>query len=128
MAIGVEPVGRFLARIPESHPARGTRRNPREDGTGCSLTLKPMGRLSGAPVGVRAIWQLKPLTSVRSAMCTLKPRPGCSMLRLLVAQGDLVRLGDVLGLDRSESLAQALAGLPQQLERVGGGAPDRGAI
>jgi hypothetical protein len=35
---------------------------------------------------------------------------------LLVAQGDLVRPGDSVGLDRSQSFAQTLAGLPQQLE------------
>jgi hypothetical protein len=33
----------------------------------------------------------------------------------LIAQGDLVGLGDVVGLDGSQPLAQALAGLPQQL-------------
>jgi hypothetical protein len=49
-------------------------------------------------------------------------------LRLLVTQGDLVRLGDVFGLDGSQSLAEALAGLPQELERVGGAILGRGAI
>jgi hypothetical protein len=42
-------------------------------------------------------------------------------LRLPVAQRDLVRLGDVIGLDCSQSFTQALASLSQQLERVGGG-------
>ena len=46
----------------------------------------------------------------------------------MVAQGDLVRLSDVFGLDRSQSLAEAFAGLPQELERVGGAILDRGAI
>src|SRR5260370_29482859 len=35
------------------------------------------------------------------------------------AQGDLVRLGDVVGCDCPKAFAQAFAGLPQQLERVG---------
>src|SRR3954454_7715687 len=47
---------------------------------------------------------------------------------LLVAQGDLVGLGDVVGLDGPESCAQALAGLPQQLEGVGGGASRGGTL
>ena len=47
---------------------------------------------------------------------------------MLVAQGDLVGLGDVVGLDGSESHAQALASLPQQLEGVGGGALRGGAL
>jgi hypothetical protein len=34
----------------------------------------------------------------------------------LVAQGDLVGLGDVVGLDGSQSLAKALASLPQELD------------
>jgi hypothetical protein len=42
-------------------------------------------------------------------------------LRSLVAQGDRVRLGDGVGRDRSQSFAEALASLPQELERVGGG-------
>ena len=33
-----------------------------------------------------------------------------------VAQGDLVRLGDAVGLDGSQSLAQTLASLPQELK------------
>ena len=41
---------------------------------------------------------------------------------LSVAQGDLVGLGDVVGLDGPESHAHALASLPQQREGVGGGA------
>jgi len=43
------------------------------------------------------------------------------VLRLLVAEGDRVGLGDVFGFDRSQPLAEAFAGLPQELERVGGG-------
>ena len=50
------------------------------------------------------------------------------MRRLGVAQGDPVGLGDVFGLDRSQSLAKALAGLPQKLERVGSGILGGGAI
>jgi len=34
----------------------------------------------------------------------------------LVAQGDLVRFGDVVGLDGSQPLAEVLARLPQELE------------
>ena len=47
---------------------------------------------------------------------------------MLVAQGDLVGLGDMVGLDGPESCAQALAGLPQQLEGVGSGALRSGAL
>jgi len=46
-----------------------------------------------------------------------------AIARLLIAQRDLVRLGDVVGLDRSESLAEPLAGLAQELERVSGWTP-----
>jgi hypothetical protein len=46
----------------------------------------------------------------------------CALPGMLVAQGDLVGLGDVVGLDGPQSRAQALAGLPQQLEGVGEGA------
>ena len=52
----------------------------------------------------------------------------CALPRLLVAQGDLVGLGDVVGLDGSQSLTQAFASLPQQLEGVGRGAPRGGAV
>src|SRR5689334_1710074 len=37
----------------------------------------------------------------------------------LVTQGDLVRLGDGASLDGSQSLAETLASLPQELERIG---------
>src|SRR5690349_1480042 len=46
-----------------------------------------------------------------------------AIARLLIAQRDLVRLGDLVGLDRSESLAEALAGLAEELERVSGWTP-----
>src|SRR6266571_4050704 len=52
----------------------------------------------------------------------------CALPGLPVAQGDLVGLGDVVGLDGSQSLAQAFARLPQQLEGVGGGALRGGAL
>src|ERR1700685_2659308 len=52
----------------------------------------------------------------------------CALPRLSVAQGDVVRLGDVVGLDGPQSLAQALAGLPEQLEGIGGGARRGGAL
>jgi len=39
---------------------------------------------------------------------------------LRVAQGDLVGLGYVVGLDGPQPLAQALAGLAQQLEGIAG--------
>src|SRR6266576_2158819 len=52
----------------------------------------------------------------------------CALPGTLVAQGDLVRLGDVVGLDGPESCAQALASLPQQLEGVGGGALRGGTL
>jgi hypothetical protein len=45
-----------------------------------------------------------------------------------VAQRDPVRLGDAAGLDGSQSLAQTLASLPQELQRVGGGALRGGAL
>ncbi len=51
-----------------------------------------------------------------------------ALTRSWVAQRDLVRLADVAGFDGSQSLAQALASLPQQLKRVGGGALRGGAL
>src|SRR5690242_16623298 len=45
-----------------------------------------------------------------------------------VAQRAPVRPGDAAGLDGSQSLAQTLASLPQELERVGGGALRGGAL
>jgi hypothetical protein len=45
----------------------------------------------------------------------------CALRGLRVAQGDLVGLGYVVGLDGSQPLAQALASLPQQLEGIAGG-------
>ncbi len=47
---------------------------------------------------------------------------GMLVPRSAVAQGDLVGLGDVAGLDGSKSLTQTFASLPQEFERVGGGA------
>jgi hypothetical protein len=46
----------------------------------------------------------------------------------LVAQRDPVGLGDGVGLDGSEPLAQAVAGLAQELERVARGTPRGGAL
>ncbi len=51
--------------------------------------------------------------------------PGCWVI---VAQGDLVRLGDGASLDGSQSLAETLASLPQELERVGEGALRSGTL
>src|SRR5207253_2840124 len=45
-----------------------------------------------------------------------------------VPQRDPVRPGDAAGLDGSQSLAQTLASLPQELERVGEGALRGGAL
>jgi hypothetical protein len=45
-----------------------------------------------------------------------------------VAQRDLARLADVASLDGSQSLAETLAGLPQELQRVGEGALRSGAL
>jgi len=47
---------------------------------------------------------------------------------LPVAQGDLVGLGDVVGLDGPQPHAQVLTSLPQQLEGVGGAALRGGAL
>jgi len=47
---------------------------------------------------------------------------------LVITQGDLVGLGDVVGLNGSQSVPQALARLPQELEGVGGGAQGGGAL
>ena len=52
----------------------------------------------------------------------------CILPGLPVAQGDLVGLGDVVGLDGPQPHAQVLASLPQQLEGVGGGALRGGAL
>ena len=46
----------------------------------------------------------------------------------MVAQGDLVGLGNVTGLDGPQPFTQSFAGLPQELERVGSGALRSGAI
>jgi hypothetical protein len=45
-----------------------------------------------------------------------------------VAQRDLTRLADAASLDGSQSLAETLAGLPQELQRVGKGALRSGAL
>src|SRR6266566_9452662 len=68
--------------------------------------------------------RLTPETHYFAACRTL----ACALPGTLVAQGDLVGLGDVVGLDGPESCAQALAGLPQQLEGVGGGALRGGTL
>src|SRR5579863_4879831 len=64
--------------------------------------------------------------------CCLRARTASRTVRLRsmrrVAQGDLVGLGYVVGLDGSQPLAQALAGLPQQLEGVAGGTRRRAAL
>src|ERR1700761_5553130 len=49
-------------------------------------------------------------------------------LRLLVTEGDPVGLGDVVGIDGPQSLAQPLTSLAQELERVSGGALRGGAV
>jgi hypothetical protein len=56
------------------------------------------------------------------------PLTGLLRVLLLVAEGDLVELGDGVGLDRSQSLAEALASLPKELERVRGRVVGSGAI
>jgi hypothetical protein len=53
------------------------------------------------------------------------------MVRLpgsLVAQGDSVGLGDIVSLDGSQSVAEAFASLPQELEGVGRRAVWGGAL
>src|SRR5690242_13070265 len=52
----------------------------------------------------------------------------CALSGMLVPQGNLVGLGDMVGLDGPQSCAQALASLPQQLEGVGGGALRGGTL
>jgi len=44
------------------------------------------------------------------------------------AEGDVVRQGDVVGFDGPESFTESLAGLPEQVQRVGGGAPRSGTF
>src|SRR5215471_17259882 len=56
------------------------------------------------------------------------PLTGLLRVVLLVAEGDLVELGDGVGLDRSQSLAEALSSLPKELERVRGWVVGSGAI
>src|SRR5579875_1588700 len=58
------------------------------------------------------------------------PAPTCLMkrLRLLVTQGDPVGLGDVVGIDGPQSLAQPLTSLAQELKRVAGGTLRGGAV
>jgi hypothetical protein len=67
---------------------------------------------------------LAPGTRTSAARRTLT----CALPGLPVAQGDLVGLGDVVGLDGPQSLAKAFASLPQQLEGVGGRALWGGAL
>src|SRR5437763_16483836 len=62
-----------------------------------------------------------------SSSCREREVGWCGSLGSTVAQGDLVRLGDVVGLDCGESFAQTLASRPQELERAGGGAQGSGA-
>jgi hypothetical protein len=59
-----------------------------------------------------------------------QPHAGAIRARaeLSIAQRDLVGLGDVVGLNRAQSLAEPLASLPQELERVCGGALRSGAL
>jgi hypothetical protein len=59
-------------------------------------------------------------TARRTLSCRRAGRLTCALPGLSIAQGDLVGLGDVAGLDGRQPLAQALASLPQQLEGVGG--------
>jgi hypothetical protein len=65
-----------------------------------------------------------PATSAQAASRTFT----CALPGLPVTQGDLVRLGDVVGLDGPQPHAQVLASPPQQLEGVGGGALRGGAL
>ena len=60
-----------------------------------------------------------PLTGMFGSMRLSRP---------LVSQRDLVRWGDGVGLNGSESLAKALASLAQELERVGGRTPRGSAL
>jgi hypothetical protein len=53
--------------------------------------------------------------------------PG-ALARSWGAQRDLIRLADGAGLDGSQCLAETLASLPQELERVGEGALRSGAL
>ena len=53
----------------------------------------------------------------------------CALSRAsVVAQGDLVRPGDVTGLNSPQPFTQSFASLPQELQRVAGGALRSGAI
>ena len=85
---------------------------------GMNARVLVSGTVRLGDLAVKAPIRLAP--SPRRLTCVL---PGLS-----VAQGDLVGLGDVVGLDGSESHAQALASLSQQLEGVGGGALRGGAL
>ena len=60
--------------------------------------------------------------SLRPVLLSVLPVAGAA------AQGDLVGLGDVVGLDRPESFTETLASLPEQVQRVGGGGPRSGAV
>lgn len=54
--------------------------------------------------------------------------PGIQISGPLAAQRDLVGFGDGVGPDSSEPVTEALASLPEQIERVGGRAPRRSAL
>src|SRR6266566_2341552 len=99
--------------------------------------------LGGGPLAGTTRWRLIPARAngqIQEITAFLTPeafrsfdlRAGCLPVQLgaglVVAQGDLVGLGDAAGVDGSQSVPQALARLPQELEGVGGGARRGGAL
>jgi CspA family cold shock protein len=97
----------------------------------------------GPPGGKRQGHRLNPLAGTTPAPAADRPprqeqrlhnkRPPAGMspgapAGSWVAQRDPVRLADAVGLDGSQSLAQTLASLPQELKRVGEGALRGGAL
>ena len=93
---------------------------------GACRTRRTSAGCSGAPTGYRP-----PSTVADFSLPWPEalPRPGrTSSQASVVAQGDLVGLGNVTGLDGPQPFTQSFAGLPQELERVGSGALRSGAI
>jgi len=59
---------------------------------------------------------------------TLRRHASMARVSLVAAQGNLVRLGDVVSLDGSQSFAETHASLPEKVERVGERVPRGGAL